>query len=614
MRRALVPLIAFVALLATAPQASAKQWCVPPASGCADGNVGTFQGALTLAQNNPGHDEIRLGSGTYSSASGFSYSDNGSAANSVSLRGLSSRATTLTRSASGRVLSMDSAGGARNSISNLRIHITKNSSTGLVGSADVSGVAVVGDPAATNSEGMNVIPGSVRNSRVTMPLGGGTVGMDAGSFIKGDGVFGSTITADIGVRSAGGAIERCNVSATLSGLTASSGSIDDVLVRLSGSGGSRAGVEADSSVSGGTVTVRHVTMLGDGGPGSIGLWAKALPTKNSAAVTLNVRNTIVRGFEKSYERAGSTNPGTGTANLSIHYTDYDPATRVETGPGTGPNPADATNPNVDPSFVDTAHSDFRLAYNSPLIDVGDPAPPAAGEPSTDFLGLPRVVNGRTDIGAYEYQRRPPAITSAAASPTAAQVGTPFTFTAAATDPDADPVTYAWSFDDGGSAPGASVQHAFTGTGIHVATITVTDAAGVTATKTVAVAATAGPTAAVSALKLAPPKFKPKKGTSVSFTLNVAAPVKFTVDRPAAGRKVKGKCVKPTKKNAKAKKCTRHLALKGSFTRNGVAGSIGFHWNGRLKGKALKPGTYRLIATTGSGLTAKVRSAKFTVKK
>src|SRR4051794_27635192 len=189
MRRALVPLIAFVVLLASAPAASAKEWCVPPASGCADGNVGILQSALNLARMNPGPDKIRLGVAIYSSASGFTYSDNGSVTNSVTIRGVSARSTTLTRFASGRVLSMDNTAGARNSVSDLRLHITNSNSTGLVGSADVSRVVVAADPVVVNSVGMNVIPGSVRNTRVAMSVSGGNVGMDVSSGLPGDGVF-----------------------------------------------------------------------------------------------------------------------------------------------------------------------------------------------------------------------------------------------------------------------------------------------------------------------------------------------------------------------------------------------------------------------------------------
>src|SRR3954447_22541166 len=221
MRRALVPLIASVAMLATAPAAGAKQWCVPPASGCTDGNVGILQSALNLAQMNPGPDEIRLGAATYTSSNGFTYSDNGSATNSVAIRGVNSRATTVTRSTSGHVLSMANTAGARNSVTDLRIHITTSNSTGLLSSADVSRVAVAADPSVVNSEGMNVIPGSVRNTRIGMPVSGFNVGLDVGAAGPGDGLFGSTITADTAVGSIRGPIQHCNITAGHSGLTVS---------------------------------------------------------------------------------------------------------------------------------------------------------------------------------------------------------------------------------------------------------------------------------------------------------------------------------------------------------------------------------------------------------
>src|SRR5207302_9171068 len=92
------------------------------------------------------------------------------------------------------------------------------------------------------------------------------------------------------------------------------------------------------------------------------------------------------------------------------------------------------------------------------------APPP--ESTKDGDGNTRTVDGNgdgtaaTDIGAYEYQHRPPVIT-AGATPTSAQPGTPFSFTATASDPDpGDTVTpISWSFDDGATGSGASVSHA-----------------------------------------------------------------------------------------------------------------------------------------------------------
>ena len=95
-----------------------------------------------------------------------------------------------------------------------------------------------------------------------------------------------------------------------------------------------------------------------------------------------------------------------------------------------------------------------------------------------------------------------------------------------------------------------------------------------------------------------------RGTKVSFTLNVAATVRFTVTQSLKGRKVKhGKktvCAKPTKQNRKKKSCTRIVTLKGSFSRSGVAGLNSFHFTGRLNGRKLKPGRYRLVATPRAG--------------
>lgn len=52
----------------------------------------------------------------------------------------------------------------------------------------------------------------------------------------------------------------------------------------------------------------------------------------------------------------------------------------------------------DPQFVDAANGDFRLKKGSPCIDKGGTA-----YGTTDLAGNPRVINGKIDVGCYEYQ-------------------------------------------------------------------------------------------------------------------------------------------------------------------------------------------------------------------
>lgn len=54
----------------------------------------------------------------------------------------------------------------------------------------------------------------------------------------------------------------------------------------------------------------------------------------------------------------------------------------------------------DPQFVDAAASDFHLQAASPCIDTGSNA---FVRTDRDADGNPRIVNGRVDIGAYEYR-------------------------------------------------------------------------------------------------------------------------------------------------------------------------------------------------------------------
>ena len=110
--------------------------------------------------------------------------------------------------------------------------------------------------------------------------------------------------------------------------------------------------------------------------------------------------------------------------------------------------------------------------------------------------------------------------------------------------------------------------------------------------------------------------KRRYGTKVSYSLNEAASVRFGVVHIVAGRRAAtGRCVKPTAANRKAHRCTRRIPLNGGFTRAGTAGANGFRFTGRLGGRTLAPGSYRLAGTPTAGTkTGAAAGAPFQIVK
>ena len=105
------------------------------------------------------------------------------------------------------------------------------------------------------------------------------------------------------------------------------------------------------------------------------------------------------------------------------------------------------------------------------------------------------------------------------------------------------------------------------------------------------------TASVQSLSVSPRSFRAAKagasisakvGAKVTYRLSAAASTKFTVQKESIGRKKGKKCVKPTKRNRRAKKCKLYKAVRGSFTHKGKAGSNSFKFTGRVEAKSLKP--------------------------
>jgi hypothetical protein len=167
-----------------------------------------------------------------------------------------------------------------------------------------------------------------------------------------------------------------------------------------------------------------------------------------------------------------------------------------------------------------------------------------------------------------------------------------------------PVSFSCTDDDGpadiascvGSAPNGS-QLDTTTPGAHTFTVTAADRAGNTSTKTVSYSVPATPPSAVapvlSSLRIKPAKFRraPRRKPKVSFRLSSAARVTFTITR--GGKRV------------------------GRFARSGKLGANSFAFRVRArntKGKALKPGKYRLSARAKAptGLLSRTLAKPFRV--
>ena len=91
---------------------------------------------------------------------------------------------------------------------------------------------------------------------------------------------------------------------------------------------------------------------------------------------------------------------------------------------------------------------------------------------------------------------------------------------------------------------------------------------------------------------------------VSYALNAAATVTFTLKRQAVGRQVNGRCVKLTSKNTTHKRCRRLINLRGKIVKSGRVGGNHFTWDGKIGGHTLRPGNYQLVATPTRGNATK----------
>ena len=214
----------------------------------------------------------------------------------------------------------------------------------------------------------------------------------------------------------------------------------------------------------------------------------------------------------------------------------------------------------------------------------------------------------------------------------ATIGKPVAVPVGCSDPNLDPITSSvaggpahgtlGAIDQGGGtvlytpAPGYTGSDSFT---VQASDGTLTSGPGtVTITVSRGAPVLSGLALRPSSFRAAPSgasiaKAKGKTGATVSYRDSLGSKTTFTVTAPRpAGRSGK-RC--PHKRHLRAhnrKACARTVTV-GKFSHSDKAGANSFHFTGRVKGHALKPGAYELTARPrAGGKTGKPATVRFHV--
>jgi hypothetical protein len=568
--------IAAAALMAPGAASATVNYCVNQAPNAApppcDATYADVQSALTQAKNSGGFDIVKISAGTFTAGGGeFDY-DATAGTNPVQIVG-AGPSTRLVKGGPGVVLAVTSSNAS--SIDSLTVVPTAGTAaTQSVGiksqTATIDSVIVDPSGASGYVTGFDVGGGELTDVTALLPPGAGGLNT-AVKFTNGAAtnaiVQRAALAGDYGIDSAAPDtyVNRTRISAKYVGVQARRNlTALNSLVRLTPATLNQIGIfmTASQNASG---LARHLTIVGAGEASSTAVYGQAIAGGGGGVnLTLDVDNSIIRGFGSSFAATQSSPGPASPAVVTIRprYSDFPPTTP-------GVYVPDASNVDLDPAFTDQ----YALTAGSPLIDAGTPGTFPSNDRTLDLAGNARFVDGngdgavRRDIGAFEYQSPPPSTPAGPAGGTPGGAGDPGT----------------------GGPPAAGAGGA------------------------------GGPPAAVTALKLSPTRFraatsgpavtaaakkkrKPPRGTTVTFTLSQAGSAAFTLERKTTGRRSGASCVKATRKNRKARRCTLYTAVKSTaFTRDGAAGVNKFRLTGRVGKKALKLGSYRLVATAAASV-------------
>jgi hypothetical protein len=319
--------------------------------------------------------------------------------------------------------------------------------------------------------------------------------------------------------------------------------ITDSFLPSGGDGG------AALSVGSGDTQIRNVTAIAAGSD-SHALRVESAPP--GSAPNLLARNVIARGvYAGIVIQPGKPDPlciamPPGTCIYPDHVPGTAGRSHSNVGSALGGVQDLGGNLTGPPGFVDEAVGDYRLAPGSSSIDAGT-ADPLNGP--LDYYGLPRTLGSAPDMGAYEF------------------------------DPGAPPA---------GPAPGP-----------------IPPGDGLDTVAPLLVNAHVTNRVFARTRKATPVNARAKRGTAFVYRLSEAAVVTIKLQRRVAGRRKGGRCVRPTRELARAKRCNRYVAA-GKLTRAGAPGRVSVPFSGRIGRRALPLGSYR--ATLRAADSAGNRSA------
>jgi hypothetical protein len=593
------------------PAAYANTYCageVPHFYGCTASSP-TIQGALDAAGSNPGYDLVRIVDGRHVLAAGLVYSDHAQPDNEVwigsgagnCVKALCAPVTLAGGAPGATLLSFGGGGGAKVTVEGLSFEPPAGVTAVMLPPGGKAGVQVRGEDGSIGirSEGTAGRPAIIALAQITQPLGGAPdIAIDAAGAARVDLAY---ITSDIAARSrmSDGLLDiRESRIQARTGVTGQHARITRSLLDLRGASGPSVGIEAvcpSADTPDADVSALNVTVIAGGNTESTGARALARGGDgDSCDATARLNSTILHGVATSLDAIGEAGTGTdprdGTARFEMAYSNFDPGAVAQSGPTRVETASPGGNvygaPGFNPLAPDAGGPGPGLAWDSPLVDGGDPAPS-----DTDDLSLFKIVNGRRDIGVREYQFAAPHVGIVLAPFLPIRPGKRVRLGAGATDFDGDPLHVKWEFSDGtaseyeepGNIPIPYFTRRYPRPGTYVERVTATDPTGRTGTAQTVVVVRRQRMLKLSIVprRLRAPRRETTLGrTVITFRTSILdESVHFRVERGVPRRGSRGiRWVR-----------TRHRFEATANTRLNER-----PFNGWIDGRRLRPGRYRLV--------------------